>query len=297
MRKGLDKTFLDNNLLRSPEFMAHTPSVKGWWLQLQALCSSQENSGRLVGAAKWSNKAWQSAMGNGGSQAAFKKLLDLGLVKQAGDDVIVSGYHLESQAKFQAARLNGAKGGQASAASRAGATLPRETDSPESESTNSLDNPASDAQATLKRCSSAQGEEGDGPDRNAKGSGGRDRSGPDRSGSEAASQAGAPPAPKAPETVLPKAPAAPGATGLHQPCTWDSSEALADACGKLYRNRHRGQSYRWPPGERELLSKALEGLSGDERSRFAANLRSHFDNVGSPSVATVCREFGIEVST
>jgi len=171
MRKGLDKTFLDNNLLRSPQFMALPPAAKGCWLQLQALCSSQENSGRLTGAGKWGNGEWQAAMGSGGSKLAFKKLLDLGLVKQVGDDVMVSGYHLESQAKFQAARLNGAKGGQASAASRAGATLPRETDSPESESADSLDNPASDAQATLKRCSSAQGEEGEGPDRNAKGSG------------------------------------------------------------------------------------------------------------------------------
>jgi hypothetical protein len=167
----MDKTFLDNTILQRPDFMALPAHAKGLWLHLQALCSSQENGGCLAGAGKWSNGAWQAAMGNGGGKPAFKKLLDLGLVKQAGDDVIVSGYHLGSEAKYRAARQNGAKGGKAAAAGRAGAALPRETDFPESEGADSPEDPESDAQATLKRRSSAQGEEGEGPDRNAKGSG------------------------------------------------------------------------------------------------------------------------------
>jgi hypothetical protein len=235
-------------------------------------------------------------MGSGGGKPAFKKLLDLGLVKQAGDDVIVSGYHLESQAKFQAARMNGAKGGQASAAQRAGATLPRDTDSPTSESADSLEDPDSDAQATPKRRSSAQGEEREGPDRTAKGGGGLDRSGPDRGESAAASEAGAPPAPKAPERVMPKAPAAPAVTGLRQPSSWDSPEALADACGKLYGLRHRGQSYRLPASDHGMLKKAHADASPADWARFADALRVHFQNMDKPSVATVCREFCIGVT-
>jgi hypothetical protein len=167
----MDKTFLDNTILQRPDFMALPAHAKGLWLHLQALCSSQENGGCLAGAGKWSNGAWQAAMGNGGGKPAFKKLLDLGLVKQAGDDVIVSGYHLGSEAKYRAARQNGAKGGKASAAGRAGAALPRERESGEPECADSLDDPGGDAQAALKRRSSAQGEEGEGPARNAKGSG------------------------------------------------------------------------------------------------------------------------------
>ena len=161
MRRGLDKTFLENNLLRSPQFMALPPATKGWWLQLQALCSSQENGGHLAGAGKWGNGVWQSAMGNGGGRAAFRKLLELRLVELAGDDVIVSGYHRESEARYQANRERAAKGGQASAAQKAGATLPRDAASPEPEGADSLEDPGSDAQATLKRRSSAQGEERD----------------------------------------------------------------------------------------------------------------------------------------
>ena len=160
MRKGLDKTFLENNRLRSPEFMALPASARGYWLQLQALCSSQENGGRLAGAGKWNNGAWQQAMGNGGGKAAFKTLAGLGLAREDGEDVIVEGYHLESEAKYQASRLNGGKGGQAAAANRAGAGLPKGANRSPSEGAESRDKASGDAQAVLKQRSSAQGEAG-----------------------------------------------------------------------------------------------------------------------------------------
>jgi hypothetical protein len=160
MRRGLDKTFLDNNLLRSPEFMALPASARGLWLQLQAVCSSQENGGRLSGAAKWGNGAWRQAMGNGGGLAAFRTLQGLGLARLDGEDVWVEGYHLESEVVYQAKRVIGAKGGRASAAQRAGARSLRETESPQPEGEDSSGDPGSDAQAMLNRRSSTQGGEG-----------------------------------------------------------------------------------------------------------------------------------------
>jgi hypothetical protein len=160
-RKGLGETFLANTYLRSPEFMALQPSARGWWLQLQALCSSQENGGRLGGAGKWNNGAWRQAMGNGGGKAALKTLVSLGLAELDGEDVIVKGYHLESEARYQAARLNGSKGGKATQARRADAASLNATGSPLPESANSLDEGSSGAQASLKHRSSDKGEAGE----------------------------------------------------------------------------------------------------------------------------------------
>jgi hypothetical protein len=153
-------TFLANTYLQSPEFMALQPSAKGWWLQLQALCSSQENDGRLAGAWKWSNGAWQQAMGNGGGKSALKTLVGLGLVDVDGDDVMVKGYHHESEARYQAARLNASKGGKATQARRANAASPNAAGSPRPENAESLDEASSVAQALLKRRSSDKGEAG-----------------------------------------------------------------------------------------------------------------------------------------
>lgn len=161
MRIGLDKTFLDNNMLKSPEFMALPANLLGFWLRLQALCSSQENGGRIVGATTWQNGEWKAAMGSGGGVAVFKKLRDHRLVQVDGGDVLVHGYHLESEARYQANRMNGGKGGQTSAAHRGGARSPEATKPQPPEMADSLGFASSDAQATLKRRSSAQGEEGD----------------------------------------------------------------------------------------------------------------------------------------
>jgi hypothetical protein len=159
--KGMAVTFLANTYLQSPEFMALQPSAKGWWLQLQALCTSQENGGRLVGAGKWNNGAWRQAMGNGGGTAALKTLVSLGLVEVAGENVIVRGYHLESEARYQAARLNASKGGKVTQARRANAASPNAASSPRPESAESLDEASSVAQGSLKHRSSDKGEAGE----------------------------------------------------------------------------------------------------------------------------------------
>ena len=142
-RKGMAAPFLANTYLLSPEFMALQPSAKGWWLQLQALCSSQENAGRLVGATKWSNGAWQQAMGNGGGKSALKTLVSHGLVEVDDEDVIVKGYHHESEARYQAARLNASKGGKVTQARRANAASPNAAGSSVPESAESLDEASS----------------------------------------------------------------------------------------------------------------------------------------------------------
>jgi hypothetical protein len=161
MRRGLSRTFLFNTTLRSPEFLALPATVRGWWLSLQSLCSSQENGGRLVGAARWPNGAWQSALGAGGSKKALQQLVEVKLAAIDGNDVVAADYDIESEAQYQARRANGRKGGQASAAVRAGA--PTETGNVVSsgEVQKSRDNEPSTARPPLKLSSSALAEEGE----------------------------------------------------------------------------------------------------------------------------------------
>lgn len=161
MRRGLSKTFLVNTMLRSPVFLALPATVRGWWLGLQSLCSSQENGGRIAGAAGWSNAAWQAALGAGGSKRVIEQLVQFNLAAIDGEDVVAAGYDTDSEAQYQAKRTSGRKGGQASAAARLGAAGDNDNGLPVPESTEIQDNDPSTAQAAFQQPSSAQGEGGE----------------------------------------------------------------------------------------------------------------------------------------
>jgi hypothetical protein len=116
-----------------------------------------------------------------------------GLVQVEGEDVIVEGYHLESEARYQNARVNGGKGGKATQRRRANAASPNAAGSPRPQSAESLDKATSGAQAALKRRLSDKGEEGEGEKGN--GSEGLEREG---NGSECTETGGTPPPDDAP---------------------------------------------------------------------------------------------------
>lgn len=109
---------LDNAYLRSPDWLGLPAALRGLWLALNSFCAERENHGRIEHAARWSDEQWVMLMGTGGSKAAVKDLVSVGLAEFDDDVLIVRSYHLESEAKYRARREAGSKGGRKTAKAR-----------------------------------------------------------------------------------------------------------------------------------------------------------------------------------
>lgn len=118
---------LRTETLRSPEFAACETAGLGTWLRVTAYCCEQENGGRLSGASKWNDRQWMLACG----VSAAEVVAAHPLIYDDGIDVFCHAYPEEKQAtviakreagriggsarteaKTQAAKLNGANGGR-----------------------------------------------------------------------------------------------------------------------------------------------------------------------------------------
>jgi len=115
---------LELSTLRAAEFLGSEPVARATWLCVVAYCIDQENDGRIVNCREWKDRQWQQTCGvtleevNGSAP----------LLNWEGSDLVVWKYPLahqtkwqrnrvaaraggrsKSEAKVQAARINGAK--------------------------------------------------------------------------------------------------------------------------------------------------------------------------------------------
>lgn len=118
---------LKTSVLHAPEYIGSSPTSRATWMNVSLWSAHQENGGRIVGARSWGNRQWQQTCGVTRREihAAAK------LLTWEADDLIVWNYPVEkeaevqlnrttgrngggsvSEAKRQAARLNGMKGGR-----------------------------------------------------------------------------------------------------------------------------------------------------------------------------------------
>ena len=97
--------------LRAQEYVSSEPTQRATWLNVSAFCCEQENGGRIVGAAKWTERQWM-ACGVTRREATHCEPL----ITFDGDDAIVWAYPENSEKTAQNKRLNGRRGGLAKAA-------------------------------------------------------------------------------------------------------------------------------------------------------------------------------------
>jgi hypothetical protein len=164
---GLKRVFLRTSVLQEASWLAHPAALRGYWTQLQAYCSAQENGGRLSGARAWGSQHWRMILGNGGSVRVVARLIAAGLAEWAGDDLLVSGYDTDAEDGYQRKREGGRAGGTASAQRRA----QRETEdqaglgsSPSNASSNASSIPRTTAveDRTAEASSAERGQDGEG---------------------------------------------------------------------------------------------------------------------------------------
>lgn len=113
--------------MRSPAIAQASNDSLAAWLRVLTYSCEQENGGRVVGAVGWSDRAWMIACGVTASEVAGSS----GLLIKDGEDIIVHMYPEEkeyevrrnresaskggsskTEAKTQAARINGTQGGR-----------------------------------------------------------------------------------------------------------------------------------------------------------------------------------------
>lgn len=114
-------------VLRSPEFIGSDPVARATWLYVAAYSCDQENGGVIKGCREWKDRQWQQTCGVTLAEVEASDPL----LKWEGDDLVIFSYPIEkekivkdnrisgkkggekiTQAKTQAARLNGAIGGR-----------------------------------------------------------------------------------------------------------------------------------------------------------------------------------------
>lgn len=110
-------------VIDSEEFLGATPTERATWLCLIRYCVGQENGGRIEGAKDWKDRKWQQVVRVTSREVSAK----CDLWSWEGDDIAVAFYPLEKEAEIQhlreigrissdakrdAAKANGAKGGR-----------------------------------------------------------------------------------------------------------------------------------------------------------------------------------------
>jgi len=79
--------------IRSPAFVAASPTEQATWLCVVAFCVEQENGGKIAGGADWRNCQWQRCCGVSAQAVRSAKTL----LHIEGADVIVTGYPLHQE--------------------------------------------------------------------------------------------------------------------------------------------------------------------------------------------------------
>lgn len=98
---------LNISTLRAPEFLGSEPVARATWLCVVGYCIDQENNGRVLACKGWKDRQWQQTCG-----VTLEEVnASAPLLAWDGDDLVVWRYPLAHQAKCETNRENGRAGG------------------------------------------------------------------------------------------------------------------------------------------------------------------------------------------
>jgi hypothetical protein len=100
---------LKTSTLRAPEYIGSEPTQRGTWLNLMCYCCEQENGGVIDGCAGWKDRQWQQTAGV--TLAEVRE--DCDLWKWDGEALAVTFYPSDKEAEVRGKREAGKRGGSA----------------------------------------------------------------------------------------------------------------------------------------------------------------------------------------
>lgn len=102
---------MHTDTLRSSEYIGSSPAERGTWFSVLGWCVTQENGGRMVGAALWKDRQWQQTCGVTLREVrSASRLLNI-----EGDDVVVVFYPIDKEEIVRKKREVASHGGRAKA--------------------------------------------------------------------------------------------------------------------------------------------------------------------------------------
>ena len=94
--------------LDSEAFIGSDPVQRATWLCLLRYCTGQENGGRILDAAEWSDRKWQQIV-----RVTRKEVRSTSVLwSWDGNHLVLAFYPLDRENEVRANRLNGTKGGR-----------------------------------------------------------------------------------------------------------------------------------------------------------------------------------------
>lgn len=94
--------------LRSPDVVKASHVALATWLRVITYCVEQENGGRIVGGADWNDRMWLMTCGVDAIEVAGASPL----LRREGADILVSMYPSEKEKEVRKNRTSSAKGGR-----------------------------------------------------------------------------------------------------------------------------------------------------------------------------------------
>lgn len=99
---------LHASTLDSDEFLGSDPTERATWICLLRYCIGQENGGRIVGAADWSDRKWQQIV----RVTAKEARAACALWTMEGKDLVVWSYPIDRENEVKKNREDGKRGGR-----------------------------------------------------------------------------------------------------------------------------------------------------------------------------------------
>lgn len=93
---------------RSEQYIGSEPIARATWLNVLAWCCEQENCGRIEAASSWGDRRWQQTCG----VTKEEVMRSAPLLTWEGDALIVWNYPTDKQEEVQSKRKGGANGGR-----------------------------------------------------------------------------------------------------------------------------------------------------------------------------------------
>ena len=100
---------LQTSVIRTPEYVGSDPIQRANWLNLMIYCAEQENGGVIPDCKCWKDRRWQQTCGVTKSEADDQ----CELWSFDGDNLTLWGYPVEKQEEIQRNRESGHRGGKA----------------------------------------------------------------------------------------------------------------------------------------------------------------------------------------
>jgi hypothetical protein len=115
------KTFISNDRARSLRYLAKPLALRGFDTSCQTHSADRETGGVIQGAATFTPREWYAVAGDGANRRMADALVEAGLARWAGNDLVLDNYDADAERIYRDKRESGRLGGLSKGRAKRGA--------------------------------------------------------------------------------------------------------------------------------------------------------------------------------